>query len=111
MESMNAPVGLSCVEAALLIGLFWAALAHPERIRHVAKFRLSLLCLCVALVAPALTVIFLFTNPIDTIPGRNLSGVYQIAGLYLHAIPPVLISLAVLLGVGSVLHKSPSANA
>lgn len=57
MELLNlmfGGAGRGWVEAALLIGLFWAALAHPDRIRSLLEFRLSVLCLGAALVAPTL---------------------------------------------------------
>jgi len=89
------------VEAALLIGLFWAALAHPDRIRSVTEFRIATLLLGVSMVVPVMIQLFLVGNPLG---GPRQPGVGQDAGaaMYAMAIPPLLSMLAVILGVDSV---------
>ena len=85
--------GRGWVEAARLIGLFWAALAHPGRISSLSKFRLAALCLAVSLVVPALFLVF----PIGPVTAL--------------AIPPVLTMLAVILAVGSVMPRRDLSDA
>ena len=46
--------GRSFLEPALLIGLFWAALVHPDRIRSRHGFRLATILLCVSIISPLL---------------------------------------------------------
>jgi hypothetical protein len=91
------------VAAALIIGLFWAALAHPERIRSPIEFRLSALCLAASVVATVLIPLaLLFLLPRDNSrSNRGSLGEWQL----LCAIPPVLMMLAVLLGIDSVMAK------
>ncbi len=93
--------GRGLVEAALLIGLFWAALAHPDRIRSVAEFRLATLLLGASLVVPVMVQLLLAGNAMGA-PRPARAG--QDVGLaaYAMAIPPVLSMLAVILGLDSV---------
>jgi hypothetical protein len=91
------------IAAALVIGLFWAALAHPERIRSPIEFRLSALCLAVSVVGNVLTPLaILFLLPDD---GRANRRERLGEWMYLGAVPPVLMMLAVLLGLDSVMAK------
>ena len=51
--------GRGWLEAALLIGFFWAALVHPDRIRSVTEFRIATLLLGVSMVVPVMVSLFL----------------------------------------------------
>lgn len=97
--------GRGWVEAALLIGLFWAALAHPGRIRSRLMFRLAALCLGASLVAPALIQVFLIgsRSPFAGRPGAGSEGL-EVA-MYASTVPPMLTMLAIILGVNSVLPR------
>lgn len=91
------------IAAALIIGLFWAALAHPERIRRPIEFRLSALCLALSVVGNVLLPLaILFFLPDD---GRGNRRERLGEWMYLGAISPVLMMLAVYLGLDSVMAK------
>lgn len=94
--------GRGWVEAALLVGLFWAALAHPDRIRSLTEFRLATLLLGVSMVAPVMVQLIMMGDPLRQ-PGlgRDVgTGAYELA------LPPLLGMLAVILGVDSVTPRS-----
>ena len=93
--------GQSMVVAALLIGLFWAALGHPERIRSVMQFRAATLLVAFSLVVPLLSQ-FATMNGMS---GGNLSGTHSgdyLLLIVMAALPPVLNMFAIILGVGAV---------
>ena len=95
--------GHGWVEAALLIGLFWAALAHPERIRSITEFRLATLLLGISIVVPVIVQLFLIGNPLGGgMRGNGPAGPADSLGIYAMAISPLLIMMAVILGVDSV---------
>jgi cytochrome bd-type quinol oxidase subunit 2 len=90
------------VEAALLIGLFWAAIMRPEQIRSKAAFTASGIVLGLALVVPALTQILTIGLRSDATSRQpNTSSIEST--LYMMAIPPVLTMIAIILGLSSVL--------
>lgn len=89
------------VAAALLVGLFWAALAHPERIRSPIEFRLSALCLTASVLASVLIPLALLLFSEDARNRRER----PVEWLYLSALPPVLLMVAVLLGLDSVMAR------
>jgi hypothetical protein len=91
------------VAAALIIGLFWATLAHPERISSSFRFRLSALCLGAAVVASVVIPLALVIH----FPDGGQSNRRGILGetLYVCAAPPILTMLAVYLGLDSVMGK------
>lgn len=93
--------GRGWVEAVLLLGLFWAALAHPERIRSLFQLRLAVICLGLALIAPAMIQIFLIGQRPGGAPRPSVGGTNEMV-MYVSAVPSLLIMVAVLLGVGSV---------
>jgi len=41
LHAMDRGTGHGWVHAALLVGPFWAALAHPDHISSVTKFRIA----------------------------------------------------------------------
>jgi hypothetical protein len=97
------------IAAALVVGLFWAALAHPERIRSPIEFRLSALCLGLSVIANLLApLVALFLLPDD---GRANRRERIGEWMYLSAIPPVLLVLALFLGLDSVTAKRPRSDA
>ncbi|MBN9519407.1 hypothetical protein J0H58_12935 [bacterium] len=102
--------GRGWVEGALLLGLFWAALGHPERIRRPLEFRLAVLCLGVALAAaPLVRLTFLLRHPTTSFRQLGSDGTqwFPIAA----AVPPLLLMLAIFLGVDSVLPRRGKAEA
>ena len=93
---------LVVVEAALIICLFWAALVRPERIGSVAAFRLAMVLLAVAILAPSVIQVTLvaYSAPIDK---RLLTADKQNgAVLYALVIPPAILMLAVLAAIESI---------
>ena len=97
--------GTSLLGAALLIGLFWAALAHPDRIQSVLQFRIATMLLGISIVVPV--VIQLFGAGAPAQPGvRPDTGMV----IYAMAISPAMTMLAVILGVGSVTPRTGAAN-
>jgi hypothetical protein len=98
--------GRGWIESALLVCLFWAALARPERIRSLLEFRLAALLLGVAIVAPVLIQVWLIGQR-PPLVGRSPAGAQgPDTAMYALVVPPVLTMLAVLLGVDSVMPRS-----
>jgi hypothetical protein len=96
--------GHGFAEGTLVLGLFWAALGHPERIRRPLEFRLAVLCLAAAIAAtPVIRLAFLAQIP----AGRTdqLGGTALVWFVFSSAVPPVLTMFALLLGVDSVLPR------
>jgi len=95
------------VEATLLACMFWTALARPERINSRLKFRLAALFLATAIAAhPLLRVYVFICRPSDSdwksARKDDVMMVFIIA-----TIPSLLTMLAVLLGIDSVIPRSP----
>jgi hypothetical protein len=90
------------VDGALVLGLFWAALVHPDRIQSVAKLRLSALLVGLAIAAPALVQQLLLLWPRDLLPSQQAFAL---------GIGPLLSAAAVILGVGSVTPRAPTTRA
>jgi len=99
VDWFNAMLGMGrdWVEAALLIGLFWAALAHPDLIRSVTEFRIATLLLGIAMIVPVMIQLLLINDTRQ--PPLRHEAVWA---LYAMANPALLSSLAVALGVDSV---------
>lgn len=98
--------GRGWIEAALLVCLFWAALARPERIRSVLEFRLATLLLGIAIVAPVLIQIFVIAQR-TPMGGRSPAGTQETeTAMYASVVPPVITMLAVILGIDSVMPRS-----
>lgn len=96
--------GRGFVEGALVLGLFWAALGHPERIARPMEFRLSALCLGVALAAtPLIRLVYFAQQPAGG--NRHVGGDETKWFFYTAAGPPLLLMLAIFLGVDSVLPR------
>lgn len=92
--------GSGMFEAALVICFFWAALAHPDRIQKIRRFRLAALLLGTAMVAPVLLQLFLgvVSYSPKVIGGRSGNELMMLP----MAIGPILKMLALLLGLDSV---------
>jgi hypothetical protein len=102
--------GRGWVEAALLLGLFWAALGHPDRIRRPWELRLSALLLAAAVaVPPVIQLAYLSQRPNSA--GRQMGSEGTEWFLYASAVAPVLLMLAILLGVDAVLPRGGRARA
>jgi hypothetical protein len=91
------------IEVALVLGLFWAALAHPARIRSLIEFRLSMAVLALAVIAPSVTQIFLSLMQPEPAMQYSRGGEAVQTIIYMSAIPPLLVAIAVYLGINSVL--------
>ena len=100
-------IGHGPIAGALILALFWAALAHPERIRSLPKFRLAALCVGVSIAAGVLipvALMFYYTSEgRDGRPNRR-GGDFNVM-LNLCSLPPILTMLGFLLGIDSVLPK------
>ena len=98
--------GAGWLDAALLIGLFWAALAHPDRIRSLIGFRVATILLGVSIVVPYVIQLFLVGSP-----GQRGAGPDPGMAVYGMAISPVITMLAVIFGVDSVTPRSRRTDA
>jgi hypothetical protein len=98
--------GRGWLDSALLIGLFWAALAHPDRIQSVRGFRIATILLGVSIVAPVIIQLFLVSIP-D--PGTERGAAP--AAIFAGALSPILTMLAVIIGVDSVTPRQRGKNA
>jgi multisubunit Na+/H+ antiporter MnhC subunit len=106
LSLMLGGTGRGWLEAALLLGLFWAALVQPERIKSILMFRLSGLFLGLAVIAPTLIQVFLIGQ---RQPGvRPVNGEGMELAMYASAIPPVLTMLAIVIGLDSVMPRKQS---
>ena len=96
------------LNAALLIVLFWSALAHPNRTRSVIEFRMATILLGVSVVVPVIIQLFLIGSQ------ANGPGMYRGSdpGMAMDAtaISPVLTMLAIILGVDSVTPRQHGQN-
>ena len=90
------------LNAALLIGLFRSALAHPNRIRSVIEFRIATILLGVSVVVPVIITLFLI--------GSRARGPDPGMAMYATAISPVLTMLAIILGVDSITPRQQGQN-
>ena len=102
--------GRGWLDAALLIGLFWAALAHPDRIRSVTEFRIATILLGVSIVIPVIIQLFLLGSQM-TGPGMGMrpdSG--PGTAMFATAISPIFTMLAVILGLDSVTPRRQGKN-
>ena len=109
LSMMFSAGGRGWLEAALLIGLFWAALAHPDRIRSLTKFRIATLLLGVSGVLPIIIQLFVVRNP-SLGPGAG-SPPDPGAVIFILAVTPIVTMLAVILGVSSVTPRSQDKTA
>lgn len=93
--------GSGMFEAALVICFFWAALAHPDRIQKIRRFRLAALLLVTAMVAPVLLQLFLkfVSYYIPEVFGARSDELMMVLTL---AIGTILKMLALLLGLDSM---------
>lgn len=93
--------GSHAVTAATVLGLFWAATARPSRVRKPTAFRLSALLTGASFVANVAIPIILVSIPRDDRGGSHEPW----AALYLFTIPPLLIMVAIYLGIDSVMER------
>ena len=95
--------GNHAVTAATVLGLFWAATSRPSRIRKPVTFRLAALLTGMSFVANVVIPLALIIHsPEDDNRGRS-QGPRPV--LYFLAIPPLLIMLAIYLGIVSVMER------
>ncbi|WP_169974461.1 hypothetical protein [Tautonia rosea] len=97
--------GRGFVDSALLIGLFWAALVHPDRIRSLYSFRVATILLAVSVVVPLLTQLAWLQG---TIRGGGAPGQGTGLTMVAQAVHPLVLMLAVLIGLDSVTPRSRS---
>lgn len=102
--------GRGWLDAALLIGLFWAALAHPDRIQSLRKFRLATILLGISIVIPiVIQLVVLGSQSTSSGMGRPPTGTE--AAVFAMAISPFITMLAVIFGVDSVTPRAQRKNA
>src|SRR5437899_8130175 len=92
--------GNHAVTAAVVLGLFWAAAARPSRIRKPAAFRFAALLAGASFVANVVIPLALIIHIPEDDRGRSQG---PRAVLYFLAVPPVLVMLAIYLGVVAVI--------
>ena len=90
--------GQGWLDAALLIGIFWAALGHPERIRNLIEFRTASILLAISIVIPVLVQLYLLRSQSSSLMPRSDPGMV----MYAMAISPILKMIAIILAVDSV---------
>ncbi|HMP18532.1 MAG TPA: hypothetical protein PKD72_16015 [Gemmatales bacterium] len=99
MHNMFSGGVMGMIQAALLIGLFWAALAHPDRIRSIFLFRTAALLVGISIVIPVMVQLFIFGSPLAS---KRAFGTDVGLGMYAMALSPLCTMLAIVLGLGSV---------
>ena len=67
-------LGNHAVVAAVVLGLFWAAATHPNRIRNPAAFRLSAFLAGASLVANVVAPLALIVHTFEDDRGRFAGG-------------------------------------
>lgn len=87
------------IAPVLIICLFWAALAKPERIRSVVEFRIAGLLLGLSIVLPFALNILLYSDSNSYMSGFSNSSAPR---SYLSLAPVVLLMLALVFGLDSV---------
>ena len=87
------------LDAALVIGFFWVALAQPNRINRPVLFRVATILLAISIVAP---VMIAMLPPF--LGGRPAATTEYL--VYFLSIPPLLKMLAFLLVLGSITPRS-----
>ena len=97
LRMMFSGTGTGLLDAVLLTGLFWAALAHPDRIQSVIQFRIATMLLGISIVVPVVIQLFVVGTPTQ-LGGKPDPGV----AIYAMAISSVITMMAVIMGVGSV---------
>ena len=101
----------SWAEAALLVCFFWVAVARPERIYSLPRFRTACILFALAMLAPVFVNLFLVGgNANQMLFGRGGGG-NQDPGvlIYLQAVAPTLFVFSFLLGIDSVMPR-PTPN-
>lgn len=99
------------IEAAIVIGLFWAALSRPKRIRSPVMFRCAVIIFCLALVTPIMNQLVVFV--LNDKPGGGVGGnqfrpgggnnaTMTMISLFLAAIPMLLIALSIYCAIDSI---------
>ncbi len=91
--------GWDMVDAALVLGLFWAVLVHPERIRHRLQFRIATVLLGLGMVLPLVGQYFvadLQYGTMATNPNYGLS-------VFMASLSPIVKMFVIILAVGAVM--------
>jgi|688.fasta_scaffold803696_2 hypothetical protein len=96
------------LDAAIALGLFWAALSRPKRIHRAGLFRWAVILFCLAVVTPVINQLVMY---LTAGPG-NTPGVGRIVGtinadslttsLILAVIPVFLTALSVYFAIEAV---------
>jgi len=108
MELFNLLVGggvQGWVVAALLVCFFCAALFKPERIRSPFSFRIASLLLALVIIAPSMVQLFVIGSPNPVAPFKQQLNQDNSTVMYALALPPLLLSLSVILGLDSVMPR------
>jgi hypothetical protein len=93
------------LEAAMVASFFWIAVARPERIGNIMRFRIACILFALSMLTPALVNLYLLTtgsNPFNRMAG---GGGDPGAGVYLQIATPALLMVSFLLGIDSVMPR------
>jgi hypothetical protein len=96
------------LEAAMVASFFWIAVARPERIGNIMRFRIACILFALSILTPALVNLYLVTsgsNPFGRMAG---GGGDPGAGIYLQIATPALLMFSFLLGIDSVMPRKPT---
>ncbi|AWM41983.1 hypothetical protein GobsT_68840 [Gemmata obscuriglobus] len=100
-------LGHGPVAGALIIGMFWAAMGSPERVRNRSEFRLAVLCLGAAVLSSVVVPLVVLALRLPR-PDRGIGDGGALWIISLLAIPSILTTLAILLGIDSVMPGRPA---
>lgn len=97
------------LDAAMVLSFFWIAVARPERIANILRFRIACILFALSILTPALINLYLFSGGGSNLfGGMGGRGGDPGAGIYLQIATPALQMLSFLLGIDSVMpRKTP----
>lgn len=92
----------SAVSAAVVGGLFWAAVPRPSRIHRPRSFRMAAVVAGLSVVATAVMPVVILGQMHERQSGVRLSEPLPLS-MYLFALPQLLLGTAIYLGIVSVI--------
>jgi hypothetical protein len=108
LSLMFGTAGKGWIDGAFVLGLFWAALSQPCRIRNLGEFRIAVVFFGLSLVLPVSIQLAMIGN--TPAAGRPLGAGPTSLAIYAMAIPPFLMMVAVILAIDSIIPRRRPAD-